>query len=252
MRKILFILILTFSMFSCTTKPEETMLKALLLTGNDHPAHNWEETTPAIKEILELDSAVEVTVTRNPNRLTTLDSESYDFLILNYCNWEDPEGLSEPAKKGLINFLEQGGGLLVLHFANGAFHHSLQNAGDSDWPEYRNIVHQVWDHTAGSAHDDYGDFDVIISEKNHFITEGIENFITEDELYFNLISENEFPSLYSAFSVKSGKEEPLAWAYTYKNARVFQSLLGHSLNSYSSEEYKEILRRSAIWISRKD
>lgn len=225
------------------------MLNALLLTGNDHPAHNWEETTAAVTEILEKDSAVLITVTRNPNRLTTLNVENYDFLILNYCNWEDPEGLSEASKNAITNYLAQGGGLMVLHFSSGAFHHSLPNAAESDWPEYRNIVHKVWDAGAGSEHDDYGKMDVLIENTDHYITAEAKNFSSEDELYFNLVSEAELPCLFSATSVKSGKKEALAWAYTYKKARVFQSLLGHSAESYASEEYREILRRSAQWIS---
>lgn len=140
----------------------------------------------------------------------------------------------------------------MLHFSSGAFHPSLPNAAESDWPEYRKIVHKVWDAGAGSTHDKYGEIKVKVKDADHFITEEINDFITEDELYLDMISEKEIPSLFSAISVKSGNEEPLAWAYKYKNARVFQSLLGHNLNSYASEEYKQILRRSAVWVSGRD
>ena len=248
MKKLTILSTVLIFMFSCSQKPEKIMLKALLLTGNDHPAHKWEETTPAITNILESDSSIEISITRNPDRLAALDTDSYDFLILNYCNWEDPEGISEAAKKGLLGFLEDGGGLMVLHFSNGAFHSSLPGAGESDWPEYRNIVHQVWDHNAESTHDDYGNFKVNMSKTTHYITEGIKDFETKDELYFNQVGEEELPALYTAISIKSGKEEPLAWAYSYKNARVFQSLLGHSAESYKPLEYQEILKRAALWV----
>lgn len=228
------------------------MINALLLTGNDHPAHKWQETTPAIQEILESDSTIEVSVTRNPNRLAALHKEQYDFLILNYCNYEDPEGLSQDAKEGLVSYLEEGGGLIILHFANGAFHYSLQGAKESDWPEYRKIVHQVWDHNAESTHDNYGDFKVEISDEKHFITDGISGFTTMDELYYNQVGEEEIPALFTAVSKKSGKPEPLGWAYEYKNARVFQDLLGHSAESYAAPEHREILKRAALWVSRRD
>ncbi len=225
------------------------MLNTLLVTGNDRPAHKWQTTTPVIKEILEFDSTALVTVTENPEDLATISTAKYDFVILNYCNWKDSSGLSEEAKNGFINYLEEGGGLMVLHFSNGAFHYSLPEAGESDWPEYRKIVHQVWNQDKGSTHDPYGKFMVEMSGWDHYITRGLNDFETEDELYYNQIGEEELPALYSAVSKETGNPEPLAWAYTYKNARVFQSLLGHGPESYKPETYREILRRAAVWVS---
>ncbi len=252
MKRVIILMSLVAGLISCNQKQEEKMLRAILLTGNDHPAHKWEETTSVIKEILESDSTIEVMVTRNTNRLAALDIESFDFLVLNYCNWEDPEGLTVAAKNGLLNFLEQGGGLMVLHFANGAFHFSLPGAKESDWPEYRKIVHQVWDHSANSTHDKYGEFQVNITDPDHFITRGLNDFLIEDELYYKQIGEEELPPLYSAISKNSGNSEPLAWAYEYQNARIFQNLLGHGPDSYQPETHQEILKRAAIWICRRD
>lgn len=250
MRLTLIIIIAGFFGFSCTNTKNDRMLNALLLTGNDHPAHKWKETTPVIKKIFETDSTALVTVTENLNDLASLSKENYDFLILNYCNWEDPDPLTEEAKTGLVNYLESGGGLIILHFANGAFHFSLPDAGESDWPEYRKIVHQVWDHNGESTHDPYGEFVVIITDVDHYITEGLGDFETKDELYYNQVGEEELPALYTAVSAQSGKAEPLAWAYKYKNARVFQTLLGHGPQSYEPEVYREILVRAAKWVTK--
>src|SRR5690606_4652004 len=96
----------------------------------------------------------------------------------------------EFSKNAFTRYLNEGGGLMVIHFANGAFHYSLPNASESDWPEYREIVRRVWDHHADSGHDSYGEFKVNISDKKHPITSGIENFLTTDELYFNQKGEN--------------------------------------------------------------
>lgn len=236
---------------SCSQK-ESDMIRALLITGNDHPAHKWQETTPVIRTILEKDSLCKITVSENTGVLSGISASDYDFIILNYCNWEDPAGISEESKKGLIAYLETGGGLMILHFSNGAFHYSLPGAGESDWEEYRKIVHQVWDHHGESTHDPYGEFKVEMTSERHFITEGISGFTTLDELYYNQVGEDEISPLYTAVSAQSRKAEPLAWAYGYENARVFQSLLGHGPDSYKPEEYREILRRAALWLSRKD
>jgi type 1 glutamine amidotransferase len=248
----LFILALVF-LFSCQRDQNpNAMINVLLITGNDHPAHKWEETTPVIKSILESDSLSNVTVSNTPEVLAGISTEEYDLAVLNFCNWEDPDGLSDSAKTGFISYLEDGGGLIILHFSNGAFHFSLPGAGESDWPEYRKVVHQVWDHDAGSTHDPYGQFEVSMTANDHFITRGMEDFITQDELYYRQKCEEDLPPLFTAVSAQSGKSEPLGWAYTYKNARVFQTLLGHGPESYEPEEYREILKRATLWVSHHD
>lgn len=237
-------------MMSCSHQEKGT-LRGLLITGNDHPAHKWQETTPVIKTILERDSLAQITISTDPEILRDISYKNYDFIILNYCNWEDPKGLSEYAKAGFLNFLEEGGGLIVLHLSNGAFHKSLPGAEASDWPEYRNIVRRVWDHDSTSAHDRYNEFTVHVSENQNRITEGLSSFKTHDELYFNQVGDMSLKPLISAHSNVTGKEEPLAWVYSYGNARIFQSLLGHGADSYAAPEYREMLRRAAKWVSKK-
>lgn len=237
-------------MLSCSPK---TALHGLLLTGNDHPAHLWKETSPLIKSILEEEGKIRISVIESVNLLGRQDMSEYDFLILNYANWEDSAGIDDASKKALIDFLGHGGGLMVLHFSNGAFHYSLPEAGASDWPEYRQIVKRVWDHTEGySAHDNYGPLKVEVKEPAHFITMETRDFDTMDELYFNQRGDTSLLPLFTAKSVKTGKDEPLAWTYYYGEARIFQSLLGHGKESYSNPEYRKILRKAAFWVSGKN
>ncbi len=252
MKKILFILpIIVLTLATCS-RNEKRPLKGLLITGNDHPAHHWKETTPVIKDILEKDSLSLITISTDPEILRDVSVNDYDFIVLNYCNWEDPHGLSEYARAGFVSYLGNGGGLIVLHFSNGAFHKSLPGAGQSDWPEYRNIVRRVWDHDGPSAHDAYGPFTVNITGLKHYITHDLPSFETVDELYFNQVGDMSLKPLYSAHSKTSGREEPLAWVYCYGKARIFQSLLGHGPDSYQAPEYHTILRRAVKWVTKQD
>jgi type 1 glutamine amidotransferase len=244
-----FVILITF-LSSCTQMNKKD-LTGLLITGNDHPAHIWQETSPAVKNILDEDG-VSVVITENPEDLAGINDADYQFIILNYANWEDPNGLSEEAKEEFVKFLNDGGGLIVLHFSNGAFHYSLPGAEESDWPEYRNIVRRVWDHDSTSTHDPYGEFKVEIASSDHFIISGLESFDTKDELYFNQFGDMDLEPLVTARSKVSGIDEPLAFAYTYGKARIFQSLLGHSKESYEPEEYQEMLRRAVQWVCGKD
>lgn len=172
--------------------------------------------------------------------------------MADYCNWKDTTSLKDPSKKAFTRFLTQGGGLLVIHFANGAFHYSLPGAGTTDWPEYRKIVRRVWDHQSNSAHDDFGEFKVKVSKVPSPIIAGIKEFETRDELYFNQKGDKPIVPLLTATSKVTGKEEPLAWVYSYGKGKIFQTLLGHNASSFQAPEMKKILKNAALWVAREN
>ncbi|RAV23108.1 ThuA domain-containing protein [Paenibacillus contaminans] len=223
-------------------------IHVLLISGNEHHKwHLWERTMPSICAALRQDERIAVTVTTDIESLAEMDLALFHTIALNYCNWQDPQGLSERAKEALLTYLRNGGGLLILHFANGAFHFSLPEAGASDWPEFRRIVPRVWNHHGASAHDAYGSFEVRIVDPEHATTRGIAGFAVTDELYVNQEGTADIHVLYAATSQVTGKEEPLAWTSEYEGARVYQTLLGHDEESYQVPEVQEMLRRAVLW-----
>ena len=229
--------------------------KGLILTGENHPSHRWKETTPVLKEALEKNGMIHIDISENINDLIQYDLRDYDFLAFNYANWENPEPLWDGSKEALTDYVNSGGSLMFIHFANGAFHYSLPGAESSDWPEYRRLCRRVWDHTAGSAHDEYGAFEIHIVDAEHELTQGIDNFLITDELYYNQRGEEPVQVLLTAKSIDTGDEEPMAWIYelnspTGKNARVFQTILGHDTTSLAVPEFQTLLSRSAIWLSK--
>jgi type 1 glutamine amidotransferase/mono/diheme cytochrome c family protein len=235
--------------------PIDTPIRVLLLAGNDaHKWHNWEKTTPRIKEALQRDSRIVVEETNDPEDFARKRLGDYQAIVLNYCNWQDPRELSPAAKDAFTLYLKRGGGLVVIHFANGAFHYSLPQASASDWPEYRHIVRRVWDHTnqngVTSGHDAFGPFQVNITESPHPITEGLSSFNIVDELYFQQVGDEPIEPLITAHSKVTGKDEPLAFAYRYGDGHVFQTLLGHSEKTYDAFEAREMIRRAVAWVSK--
>ena len=219
--------------------------RTMILTGNNHPAHDWQKTTAALIHAVELDPRNLAHVTESPEKwLLENDPSDYDLLIMNYCNWKS-SGWNREAQERLRNYIETGGGLAVIHFGNGAFHPSLPEAKNSDWPGYRDLVRRVWDHHGDSAHDPYGDFNVIISQVKHPITRGLKNFDTTDELYFQQAGKDPVQALAYAFSKVTRKPEPMAWAYQVGKGRVFQTLLGHS--NKSIHQAAHLIQRGATW-----
>src|SRR6185503_18515572 len=125
------------------------------------------------------------------------------------------------AKKTFTEYLRSGGGLVVIHFANGAFHFSLPGAEASDWPEFRTkIVRRVWDHKGKSGHDAFGAFHVEITRVKHPITEGLKSFDTIDELYFTQGGNEPIEPLATAHSKMTSRDEPMAWAGEFGQGRV--------------------------------
>lgn len=233
--------------------PIEDTIRILLLSGNEHHKwHNWEETEPAIVAALTEDHRMKVDVVHEAEAFSELDLFTYDVIVMNYCNWYDPVGLSERAKVNLLHYLEHGGGMAVLHFSNGSFHFSLPEAGASDWPEFRAIAPRVWNHHGASGHDAYGLFQVCPTDSVHPITKGIAPFQIEDELYFNQEGDLPIEVLCTGYSQSTQRHEPLVWLHQYRSARVFQSLLGHSAASYASKEMRQMLRRGILWAAQRE
>jgi type 1 glutamine amidotransferase len=223
----------------------EERIRALILTGYNHPAHDWRATTAALILALEQDPRMWVDVTENIETLAEEKIHDYDLLVMNYSNWDRP-GLSEKAKDNFVAYLQGGGGLALIHFANGAFTDTLPNK-ESDWPEYRTrIARRIWVHGENrSGHDAFGPFRVQIAPADHPIVSGLSDFQTIDELYFRQEGDLEIEPLAYAKSNVTGQNEPMAWACSYGEGRVFQTVLGHA--DISIRKAGALIRRGSVW-----
>ncbi|HEX5447006.1 MAG TPA: ThuA domain-containing protein, partial [Pirellulales bacterium] len=225
---------------------DDRPIQAFIVTGHNHPAHAWRETTAALQTALGQDRRIQTTVVTDPEFLATDGLRGYDVIVFNYVNWQRP-GLSEAARANFQEYLAAGGGLALIHFANGAFHASLPDTPPSDWPEYRQICRRVWDHAPGkSSHDAYGPFRVQIV-KDHPITAGLNSFETIDELYCNQQGDAPIEVLATARSKTTGRDEPMAFVYQYGKGRVFQTVLGHSAESIRTPGAAALIRRGTVW-----
>ncbi|QDU49926.1 ThuA domain-containing protein [Gimesia panareensis] len=231
---------------------DDQPIRVLMFAGNEaHAWHNWKKTTPVIKKLLEQDPRIKVEISNDIEDLSRKSLQDYQVIVQNYTNWHDKTPLSPASQTAFMNYLQQGGGLILIHFANGAFHFSLPKAGASDWPEYRKIVRRVWNHYGKgeqkSGHDAFGNFEVQITDDTQPLTRNLQNFPVTDELYFRQDGTEPVEPLITAKSKVTKKNEPLAWTYHYGKGRIFQTLLGHSEKTYDSFEACEMLRRATAW-----
>jgi type 1 glutamine amidotransferase len=164
---------------------------------------------------------------------------SYDVILINYYNWKRP-GLTEKARENLLTFVKGGKGLVSFHYSCRAF---------GEWPEYRNLIGRVWigNH---SGHGPRGKFTSKISNRHHPITQGLNDFEADDELYAKLVGDARIDVLVEAYSDWSKTVEPLAWTLDYGKGRVFNLVLGHDVKACRNPSFATLLQRGTECVAR--
>lgn len=213
--------------------------KVLVLTGNEYPGHPWKETAPLLGKFLAADKRLTVAVNDDPAFLASPRLQDFDVIVLNYMNWKSPDP-GEKARDNLKKFVADGKGLVLVHFACGAF---------QGWPEFAALAGRVWDPKL-RGHDPRGSFTVEITDPRHPITRGMRPFDTVDELYTCLCGDREIQVLAQARSRVDGKYYPMAFLNQYGKGRVFHCVLGHDVKALSPQPVQELYRRGTAWAAR--
>ena len=133
--------------------------KVVIVTGIDYPGHKWKETAPALAGELRKDPRLTVDVVETPEFLASEKLKDYNVVVLHFMNWETPDP-SEQARQNLARFVREGGGVVAVHFACGAF---------QGWPEFGKILGRAYDPKM-RPHDPYGAFQVTMTDVEHPIT----------------------------------------------------------------------------------
>lgn len=248
-------------------------LKALILDGQSN--HNdWRQTSQLMKSYLEETGLFSVEVLTNPpSEGGALDSfkpdfSKYNVIISNYNGYAWPEKI----KQNFEQFVNNGGGLVVVHAANNAF---------PEWKEYNkmigvggwggrneksgSLIHYddaqekpISDNSPGLAGGNSAvhNFKVKIRNKKHPITQGLQAIWMHetDEIFHQLRGPAQnMEILATAFSDKkqkgSGKHEPVIMVVTYGSGRIFHTTLGHSIDSQKGVGFITILQRGAEWVA---
>jgi len=258
---------LLFGLLAVSVSWADPPLKALIVDGQN--AHNWKETSPVLKTLLEDSGMFQVDVATSPPKGQDMsgfqpDFSKYALVVLNYQGDE----WAADTKQAFVDYVKNGGGVLVYHFACAAF---------PKWPEYNEIIglggwggrnetagpylrlrdgQFVRDETPGrgGGHGPMQPFQLIVREPNHPITQGLPpTFMhVDDELYGWLRGPaKNLTVLATAFAPKelggAGEHEPVLFTVEYGKGRVFQNALGHTGKELKSVAFIATFLRGAEW-----
>jgi len=218
-------------------KNAPTERRVLLVTGEDYPGHKWKTTTPALKGQLEQDPRLAIDVLDDLTLLESTQLSDYDVVVMHFKNY-DPKVPGKAGYDNLTQFVREGGGLVIVHFACGAF----QEFKD----DFVKVAGRVWNPEL-RAHDPFGKFQVEIIDNEHPITRGLAPFETTDELYTCLDGQTPIKVLAEARSKVDQRRYPMAFVLPYGKGRVFHSVLGHDPAALNVPGVGTLFRRSTAW-----
>jgi type 1 glutamine amidotransferase len=210
--------------------------KVLIVTGVDYPGHKWKLTAPVLAKAIAADKRLDVTVTEKPADLVNDNLSDYDVIVLHFMDWEVPDP-GPKARSNLKDTVKNGTGLVLVHFACGAF---------QEWPGFVELAGRVWDPKL-RGHDPHGKFAVKVTDNKHPAMKGVTDFETVDELYTCLTGKTPIKVLATARSNVDGKDYPMAFVLNFGKGRVFHSVLGHDVKALENPYVGRLYRNACAW-----
>jgi len=233
-----------------------------ILTGASE--HDWQRASKLCRQILEETGHFEVRCYDNPPLLLSRREELEEFdlfvVIYNGPRW------GQPAEKNFIDAVENGCGVVIVHATNNGF---------KGWSEFESLCALMWRRETqiingkpcrvGTSHATYHNFDIVLTDLNHPITEGLPKILRNhpDELYHNLKHMHDAPYHVIATAYSSpdeggtGKHEPVAFVRDYGHGRIFHITLGHTWpgeppNSLQSTSFQLLFVQGSKWAGRSE
>jgi type 1 glutamine amidotransferase len=225
-----------------------TKLRALLLIGGAE-YHNRTFHTAELAGILAGEAGADLRITDDLDALH--GAKNYDVFV----NWSTFVKPSDEQVAALLAAVEGGVGLFAIHGGAATFWNSA--------PYLRALGSRF------VRHDPYKHFTVNVVEKSHPITEGVDDFEVEDELYeqggdaagFDLLAEGtragqpnsemrsfgDGPLPPDIRVLAEAEGHPLVYVKTHGQGRVHYNALGHDQKALTHPSFRRLVVQGLYW-----
>ena len=206
-------------------------LKSLVFVGTEGKYHDHQGNGKFITAILNDTEGIEADFSQDYDVLA--DALADYHVVLFYT---DVGELSDAQENGLLNYIRAGGGFYGLHTAAASFRES---------EPYHAMLNGFF-----NGHSPYMDFTVNISDSEHPITQGLEDFDAKDELYYlKHIPDNSHHLMY-AYDETKDETHVMAFHHNYGEGTVFYFALGHDMAVLENSSFQEVIRRGVLWLGK--
>src|SRR4051812_17983764 len=148
-------------------------------------------------------------------------------------------GTITPADRANLDaFTKRGGGIVAIHDA----------VCGTDAPWFKTVIGGAWEH--GKSKFLNGNLGIYVQDYPHPITQGVSNFLMDDEIYWDLHLMPEAKIIGTAFRTPH-EITPQMWVYEKDNYRAFVNIQGHKYSSFSLPHYRALLLRGIAWAGKR-
>lgn len=217
-------------------------LRVLILSGANN--HDWKQTTPAIRKVLEESGRFVVDVEENVITMKPEAFAKYSVVLGNFNTFgeEAPQTKDWPleTRQAFLDHMAKGHGLVIVHAGSSVFY---------DWPEFQQLACATW--KDGTSHGAIHLNRVTMTDTESPITKGLEPFWIRDEFWQGIHIAPGAKALASVIPDPafdgSGKAENILFTTESAGARGFAIILGHDLVAMKNTAWKTILQRGTEW-----
>jgi hypothetical protein len=245
MKKYLILIVFCLSLLNLNLYAKEPgLICVLILSGSNN--HEWQQTTPALTNLLSKSGKFSVITTERPDTLTKSDFSNIDVILSNWNSWPEND-LRWPTKteKALLQFIKKGGGFVTFHASSSAFY---------NWPEFQEISTAAWVMDT-TSHGKLSETSITIINKKHPITKTLNDFVVFDELWLNAAENPDFEVLGFASNkeiTETGiKPQPAIMVSEYGKGRIFHTILGHDVKAIQNHGFETLIINGTEWAARK-
>jgi type 1 glutamine amidotransferase len=210
-------------------------LKILVLSGDNH---GFAASAQVIHDFLSGQPDMQVTLADDKGLLAAPALRDFDAIVFGTgftrssrqadgTVKREPD-LSPQQEEGLMNFVASGKGIAAIH-------------GSAWW-----IGGRAMELLGGAAnwHPPGLTFTVHIDNPGHAITQGMNDFEVEDEIYISAYE----PQIQVLASAEwHGRAHPMAWVKQYGQGRVFYTTLGHTAGTFQRPAMQHLFTQGVRW-----